>query len=124
MKRLFITIAMAALMLVAGTNVWIANRTNNMENNLTLENVEAHGSGIGEGVLWFFIGYFGSKAIDAAFFPTDGRLDTEIKQLTISGWYKFYKERWICPPCTGANACIPGSYGPWEDKMEYIGPQY
>lgn len=43
MKRLFITIGTAALMLVAGTNVWIANQQNNVENELSLGMVEAQG---------------------------------------------------------------------------------
>ena len=43
MKKLFRAIGMAALMLVAGTNVWMANSNNKVESALTLSNVEAEG---------------------------------------------------------------------------------
>lgn len=44
MKRFFLAIGMAALMLVSGTNVYLSNQRNEMENNLSLKNIEAEGS--------------------------------------------------------------------------------
>lgn len=48
MKKLFMSIGFAALMLMAGANVYLANQTNKSKTDLNLDNLEAFGQQLPE----------------------------------------------------------------------------
>ena len=113
MKRIFLAVGMVALMLVSGANVYIANQRNEMENNLSLENIEAEG-------LPFFVEFITDIAVDLglpkavnylthqdyAHWIPFGSVFTKIEQVghqIYENWYQPIK----CVDGGDSRACIP-----------------
>lgn len=78
MKKLFRAIGMAALMLVAGTNVYVANQTPNKESELNLGNVEA----LAQLPEYDYYDSYFNWSFGESFLDLFGLMDTQ--------WYEFY----------------------------------
>lgn len=93
MKRIFLAIGMVALMLVSGTNVYMANQRNEMESNLSLENVEAEAGWWESFVNW----YYDSTPLDT-FYDENGQ--SVYTGLPGTNWYE-YTVRMSCSSSFG-----------------------
>jgi len=102
MKRIFLAIGMAALMLVSGTNVYLANQRTEMENNLSLEDIEAEGWPFAkEAVKWIIRGvgaaatiYEGYEIVDEL--TTVTYWETHAKKVGESTTEEYYRDYNVC----------------------------
>lgn len=108
MKRLFLAIGMAALMLISGTNVYLANQRNEMESNLSLENVEALG-------WWEVVLTLAILGIDKAWDYYNDPGPAYVESITSrdqEGNEVFEAFDWYCYTVKGGHDnCTPGEHG-------------